>query len=123
MPGPLRGLAGKSGWGVTSWLALGAYSFVLTALVFRQLGPPLFGLWAVIVSMRSLLMLLDSGLAFGVTRDVVLSRDDAAARQRVAGAYRLYLGIGGAGVPPGLCLARPSASLLFPLRPSFPLSC
>src|SRR5258708_31848749 len=113
MPGPLRGLAGKSGWGVTSWLALGAYSFVLTALVFRQLGPPLYGLWAVIVSMRSLLMLLDSGLAFGVTRDVVLSRDDAAARQRVAGAYRLYLGIGGAAELLDVALSRIQPRLLY----------
>jgi len=105
MPGALRGLAGKSGWGITSWLALGAYSFILAGLVFRQLGPPLYGLWAVIVSMRGLLMLLDSGLAFGVTRDVVLSRDDAVARQRVGSAYRLYLGIGAGVIALGLAMS------------------
>ena len=112
MPGPLRGLAGKSGWGVTSWLALGVYSFVLTALVFRHLGPQLYGLWAVIVSIRSLLMLLDSGLAFGVTRDVVLSGDDVTARERVASAYRLYLGIGAAVIVLGFALSGLPAFLL-----------
>jgi len=112
MPGALRGLAGKSGWGITSWLALGAYSFILAGLVFRQLGPPLYGLWAVIVSMRGLLMLLDSGLAFGVTRDVVLSRDDAVARQRVGSAYRLYLGIGAGVIALGLAMSGLPALLL-----------
>jgi O-antigen/teichoic acid export membrane protein len=112
MPGQLKGLAGMSGWGVISWLALGTYSFVLTALVFRHFGPALFGLWAVIASMRSLLMLLDGGLALGVTRDVVLSRDEAVARQRVASAYRLYLGIGAAVLVFGLASASLPALLL-----------
>ncbi len=97
---------------MTSWLALGAYSFILAALVYRQLGPPLYGLWAVIVSMRSLLMLLDSGLAFGVTRDVVLSADDVVARQRVASAYRLYLAVGAGIIVLGLAMSGLPALLL-----------
>jgi O-antigen/teichoic acid export membrane protein len=94
-----------SGWGVASWLALAMYNVVLTALVFRQLGPAVFGLWAVIISIRTLLVLLDGGLALGVTRDAALSRDDPAARDRVASAYWLYLGIGVAALVLGLALA------------------
>lgn len=112
MPGQLRSLAGMSSWGVASWLALAIYSFVLTALVFRHLGPPVFGLWAVITSIRSLLVLLDGGLALGLTRDVVLSRDDAMARKRMASAYRLYLGIGAAVLVLGLAVAGLPAFLL-----------
>jgi O-antigen/teichoic acid export membrane protein len=111
-----------SGWGLVSWLAIAIYTFALTALVFRRLGPPVFGLWAVITSIRSLLVLLDGGLALGVTRDVVLSREDNEARDRVASAYRIYLAIGAAALAVGLAASGLPGLLLHLSGPSSDLS-
>jgi O-antigen/teichoic acid export membrane protein len=101
-------LPALAAWNGASWFAVAAYNFALSAIVFRTVTPAAYGIWATIVALRTVLLLIDGGLALGVSRDAALEADDASRRARMAAAQRLYrrLGIGaaavgllGAGVP------------------------
>jgi O-antigen/teichoic acid export membrane protein len=96
------GLATLAAWNGTSWLALAAYNVALSAIVFRRVGPNEYGVWATIVALRAMLLLIDAGLALGVSRDAALESRDAHYRARTAAAHRLYIVLGVASVAIGL---------------------
>jgi len=89
-------------WNGASWLALAAYNLALSAIVFRQVAPSEYGVWATIVALRAMLLLIDAGLALGVSRDAALESRDAHHRARTAAAHRLYARLGIASVAIGL---------------------
>lgn len=101
-------LATLAAWNGAGWLALAAYNFALSAIVFRRVTPGEYGVWATIVALRAMLLLIDAGLALGVSRDAALEGLDAHHRARTAAAHRLYvllgvvsvaIGLLGAGIP------------------------
>jgi O-antigen/teichoic acid export membrane protein len=106
-------------WNGIAWLALAAYGFVSTSIVFRAGGEAGFGVWATISALRTILTFIDGGLAMGVTRDVVLSdRGDPSARSRIASAATIYVAFGvlvgaagllGSTVPGSLLALEPDA--------------
>ena len=89
-------------WNGASWLALAAYNLALSAIVFRQVAPSEYGVWATIVALRAMLLLIDAGLALGVSRDAALEGRDPHHRARTAAAHRLYARLGIASVAIGL---------------------
>ncbi|MBW3633525.1 MAG: glycosyltransferase [Chloroflexi bacterium] len=78
------------------WLSLAAYGFVTSTVVFRSTGQADYGVWATIAAIRSALLIVDGGLAFGVTRDVALATtgdEDAVSRLRMAARVYAVVGI------------------------------
>ena len=95
-------------WNGTSWVALAVYTFALSAIVFRRTSPTEYGVWATIVALRAVLLLIDGGLAIGISRDAALEGVDPLYRARTTAAHRLYVGLAiaativgllGAGIP------------------------
>jgi O-antigen/teichoic acid export membrane protein len=95
-------LATLAAWNGAAWLALAAYNFALAAIVFRSVTPSEYGVWATIVALRAMLLLIDAGLALGVSRDAALESRDAYHRARTAAAHRLYILLGVVSVAIGL---------------------
>jgi len=95
-------LATVAAWNGVAWIALAAYTFALSAIVFREVTPAEYGVWAIVVALRAILLLIDAGLALGVNRDAALEDRDAQHRARTAAAHRLYILLGIAAVAIGL---------------------
>src|SRR5687767_2561752 len=93
-------LAPLAAWNAVAWAATAAYGFVVAAVVFRYAGAGAFGIWATIAALRGFLLLADSGLAMGISRDVALAQSGAGAGAagdsggRMRAAARLYAGLG-----------------------------
>ena len=86
----------------TSWVAQAVFSLVLAAIVFRSVSATEYGIWAVIMAFRAILMLVESGLALGVSRDAALEEADGRHGSRIAAARRLYVLLGLAAIGVGL---------------------
>ncbi len=112
-PGRAAGRLPLAFWGAASWLAVAAFALATSTLIFRRLGPETFGLWATLSSLRGFLLFLDGGLAFGVTRDVVLAdARDEQARLRLASASLMYVVAGVMALAIGLAGAATPGALL-----------
>src|ERR1035437_8918360 len=67
--GDIRAMVARSGiWGLTGGLAALAASFVVTPFIIRLLGPASYGVWALLQSMLSYLILADLGMARASTK-------------------------------------------------------
>src|ERR1039458_3242682 len=67
--GGLRAMVARSGiWGLTGSLAALAASFVVTPFIIRLLGPASYGVWALLQTMLSYLILADLGMARASTK-------------------------------------------------------
>jgi O-antigen/teichoic acid export membrane protein len=110
--GPQPRLPTLAAWNGASWLALAVYNLALSAIVFRQVSPSEYGVWATIVALRGMLLLIDAGLALGVSRDAALENRNAHHRSRIAAAHRLYVRLGIASVAIGLLGAGIPGALL-----------
>lgn len=96
-----------------AWLAATVAPFVVTALVFRRLGDEAYGLWATVVALRGILLLLDGGLAFSVSRDAaLLAAGGADGWARIRAALRLHIGIAVIAIVVGALAAGAPAALL-----------
>lgn len=114
-----RRLAPMAAWNAVTWGATAVYGVVATALIFRAVGKTDFGVWAVVGAIRAFVLLLDAGLATGISRDVALAEGgDRVASVRVRASARLYAalaavaliaGVLGAGFPAAL-LELPAAA-------------
>ncbi|PYQ50951.1 MAG: hypothetical protein DMF78_14405, partial [Acidobacteria bacterium] len=81
-----------SAWNALAWLANVAYGFASSALIYRFIGPGEYGVWATVLALRGFLVLCESGLGTGLTRDVALEATEGRpARERLAAARALYL--------------------------------
>ncbi len=88
-----------SAWNALAWLANVAYGFASSALIYRFVGPGEYGVWATVLALRGFLVLFESGLGTGLTRDVALEATEGrSARDRLAVARGLYLGFAGLAV-------------------------
>lgn len=114
-----RPLSILAAWNAGSWLALAAYNFALTAVVYRAVGATEYGVWATIVAIRTVLLLVDGGLSLAVVRDAARSSRSRFAADRVFAARRLFfvlgtcvaaVGVAGAGVPAWILELKGSAA-------------
>lgn len=112
VPGLLGSLAGISIWKAIGWIALAAYKLLLAALVFRRLGTDGFALWVVILSTRSVLVLLAGVPAAWTGRTAGFAAKDPEARRSHDPRLRLYLGIAALVVIFGFGVATVPALLL-----------
>lgn len=84
-------LANKALGNGVAWLATTLTPLLVTALVFRRLGESAFGLWATVLALRGILLLLDGGLSFAVSRDAaLLQRDGRSSWSRIRAAWRVH---------------------------------
>lgn len=83
-----------SAWNGLAWMFLGSYTVLSSGIIYRRLGGVQFGMWAILVSLRGLIVFMDGGLAFGVTRDVARYEIDDSALDRIRAARRVYAFLG-----------------------------
>jgi len=96
-----------------AWLAATVAPFVVTALIFRRLGENAYGLWATVVALRGILLLLDGGLAFSVSRDAaLLAAGGADAWARLRAALRVHVGAAALAILVGALAAGAPGALL-----------
>ncbi len=96
-----------------AWLAATVAPFVVTALIFRRLGDEAYGLWATVVALRGILLLLDGGLAFAVSRDAaLLAAGGVQAWARIRAALRMHVGIAALAIAVGALAAGAPGALL-----------
>ena len=99
-------------WNAATWLAVALFGLCTSTILIWRYGQADFGVWSTLSALRGFLLFLDAGLAFGVSRDVVLERQDSTAAARVRAAFTLYAGLGGLVLVGGFALAMVPGRLL-----------
>ena len=106
-------LANKALGNGVAWLAATVTPLVVTALVFRRLGEGAYGLWATVLALRGILLLLDGGLSFAVSRDAaLLARDGRASWARIRAAWRVHAVLAALAIGAGALFAGAPGRLL-----------
>lgn len=106
-----------------SWASLTIYSIVTTTLVFRATGQAEYGIWATVAAFRSMLLLVDGGLAFGLTRDAALAvANEADGRERLRASIAVYIAAAAGAALLGIGLAWMPGMLLGLSGPMFQIS-
>ena len=99
-------LADKALWNSVAWLSTVLSGVVTAALIYRRAGDAEFGVWATVLAFRAILVMLDGGLALGVSRDTALLGSDAPdAWGRIRGAWRVYAGLAALALVLGVAAA------------------
>jgi O-antigen/teichoic acid export membrane protein len=98
--------------GAIAWASKAAFAIIATAIIFRTQGPAEYGLWALVAALRSLILVIDVGLALPATRDAAQLSSHAGADARLAGTVRLYLTLAVAALAIGIAASPIPAELL-----------
>lgn len=108
-----RRLAPLAAWNALAWGATAIYGFLVAAVVCRCLGVGAYGVLATISALRGFLLLVDGGLATGISRDVALiANGDATVAPRIRTTTRLYAALGAVALAGTALLAWLPAAML-----------
>lgn len=96
-----------------AWFAVAVGGIVTTAILYRELGPATFGVWATVVALRAFALFLDSGLMFSAAgASARLDGDRSAARSDLRGSLELGVLSGAAVAAAAMALAWVPSAIL-----------